>query len=79
MKSSRPEVFCKKGVLRNFAEFTRKHFVLENFAKFLRKPFVRNICERLLLTLHRTINIVPAGICMLKVNNRNTRTRCEIC
>ena len=24
-KSSRPEVFCKKGGLRNFAEFTRKH------------------------------------------------------
>ena len=21
----------------------------------------------------------PVGICMLKVNNRNTRTRCEIC
>ena len=21
----------------------------------------------------------PAGICMLKVNNRNTRTRCQIC
>ena len=21
----------------------------------------------------------PTGICMLKVNNRNTRTRCEIC
>ena len=24
-RSSRPEVFCKKGVLRNFAKFTRKH------------------------------------------------------
>ena len=23
-RSSRPEVFCKKGVLRNFAKFTRK-------------------------------------------------------
>ena len=22
---SRPEVFCKKGVLRNFAKFTGKH------------------------------------------------------
>ena len=21
----------------------------------------------------------PAGICLLKVNNRNTRTKCEIC
>ena len=24
-------------------------------------------------------SIVPVGICMLKVNNRNIRTRCEIC
>ena len=24
-KSSRPEVFCKKGVLRNLAKFTEKH------------------------------------------------------
>ena len=24
-ESSRPEVFCKKGVLRNFAKFTGKH------------------------------------------------------
>ena len=24
-RSSRPEVFCKKGVLKNFAKFTRKH------------------------------------------------------
>ena len=24
-KSSRPEVFCKKGVLRDFAKFTGKH------------------------------------------------------
>ena len=24
-KSSRPEVFCKKVVLKNFAEFTGKH------------------------------------------------------
>ena len=25
VRSSHPEVFCKKGVLRNFANFTRKH------------------------------------------------------
>ena len=25
VRSSRPEVFCKKGVLRNFAKFTGKH------------------------------------------------------
>ena len=25
IRSSRPEVFCKKGVLKNFAKFTGKH------------------------------------------------------
>ena len=25
IRSSRPKVFCKKGVLRNFEKFTRKH------------------------------------------------------
>ena len=25
IRSSRPEMFCKKGVLRNFAKFTGKH------------------------------------------------------
>ena len=25
MRSSRPELFCKNGVLANFAKFTRKH------------------------------------------------------
>ena len=25
LRSSRPEVFCKKGALRNFAKFTEKH------------------------------------------------------
>ena len=26
-RSNRPEVFCKKGVLRNFAKFTGKHLL----------------------------------------------------
>ena len=30
------------------------------------------------LTKHRTSRIRPAGNYMFKVNNRNTRTRCEI-
>ena len=25
LRSSRPEMFCKRGVLRNFAKFTGKH------------------------------------------------------
>ena len=47
---SRPEVFCKKCVLRNFAKFTGKHLRKNlflnkvagsvNFVKFLRTPFL---------------------------------------
>ena len=59
--SSRPEVFCKKGVLRNFAKFTgknpcqslffrKKHrWFPVNFAKFLRTPFLIEHLRRLLL------------------------------
>ena len=51
-RSSCPEVFCEKGILRNFAKFTRKNLCLSlfikketlaqvfsvNFVKFLRTP-----------------------------------------
>ena len=30
-RSSRPEVFCKKGVLRNFTKFTQKHLCYSLF------------------------------------------------
>ena len=30
-----PEVFCKKGVLRNFVEFTGKHLCQSLFCKLL--------------------------------------------
>ena len=53
-KSSRPGVFGKKGVLRNFTKFTGKHLcqilyfnkvaglrrIPVNFAKFLKTPFL---------------------------------------
>ena len=32
-KSSRPDVFCEKGVLRNFAKFTGKHLCQRLFIK----------------------------------------------
>ena len=50
LRSSRPEVFCKKGVLRKFAKFLGKHLCQSlffnkvaglpvNFVKFLRTSF----------------------------------------
>ena len=55
IRSSRPEVCCKKGALKNFAKFTEKNlcrisfvkkrlwhsFFPVNFAKFLRPPFFK--------------------------------------
>ena len=42
-RSSRPEVFCKTGVLRNFAKFTGKRLwdrcFPVDFANFVRAPF----------------------------------------
>ena len=66
-RSSRPEVFCKKGVLRNFVKFTGKPLCLRpatllkkrlwhrgflvNFVKFLRTPFFIEELCWLLLTI----------------------------
>ena len=41
-RSSRPEVFCKKDVLKNFSKFTGKHlfqslFLIEFFNKLFKK------------------------------------------
>ena len=48
LRSSRPEVFCKNGVLRNFAKFTGKYLYQSLFLnkvaglrKFLRTHFLR--------------------------------------
>ena len=64
-RSSRPDLFCEKGVLRNFAKFTGKHLCQSlffnkvaggacnlpvNFAKFLRTPsFTEHLWWLLLL------------------------------
>ena len=55
LKNSHPEVFCKKGVLKNFVKFTgnpchwpgtllkeslRHRYFLVKFAKFLRTAFI---------------------------------------
>ena len=65
IRSSRPEVCCKKGALKNFAKFTGKHlcrisFLKKrlwhscfpvNFAKFLWTPFFKEHLWWLLLPL----------------------------
>ena len=48
-RSSRPEEFCKKGVIRNFAKFTEKYMCqslfLNNVAGLRPKVFFCEICE----------------------------------
>ena len=64
-RSSRPEVFCKKGVLRNFAKFAGKHLCPRlghrclpvNFAKFLGAPFFTEHLRWLLLPCFASLNI----------------------
>ena len=47
--SSRPEVFCKKGVLINFAKFSGRRCFPLNFVKFLGTPFLIENLRWLLL------------------------------
>ena len=50
-KKKQPEVFYKKGVLKNFSKFSGKHLYLPmNFAKFLRTPFLQKTSGRLLMS-----------------------------
>ena len=57
-------------------------FVVEIWRRFLitwqgRIFFLSNFVLEILLTIGS--HFFPAGIYLLKVNNRNIRTRCEIC
>ena len=55
-----------------FHKFFSKHF--QHFLRFVFFNFFWNV-----LSNHFTKHIYPVGIYMFKVNNRNTRTRYEIC
>ena len=48
--SSHQKYFVKKGVLKNFANFTGNQFNFPvEFEKFLRTPILKNICKLLFL------------------------------
>ena len=51
-RSSRPDVFCKKDVLRNFAKFAEKHFC--------------EFCEISKSTFFQTTPVVAASTCSLE-------------
>ena len=92
LRSSRPEVFCEKGVLKNFANFTEKHLRWKlqhkclpvKLAKFLRPPFFTGQFRRLLLNVFSLMKFLvvrqrgfPANIYLFKSHKRCTRKRCE--
>ena len=35
-------------------------------------------CEKVLSVADLKINVIPVSICLLKVKNKNTKTRCEL-
>ena len=69
-KSSRPDVFCEKGVLRNFAKFTGKHLcqslffnkVLRNFAKFTGKHQCQSLLFNKVAGLQLYLKKTPAQV-----------------
>ena len=71
-RSSRTEVFCRKGILRNFAKFTGKHLHHSlwhmcfpvNFAKFLGTIFFTDNLRRLPLNVesHKNMKIIKSRI-----------------
>ena len=61
-----------------------------NFSEIFKTVTYKNTCERdnfvycfvtlcKLTSLFQRLNLNPVSIYLLKVNNRSTRTRCEIC
>ena len=72
-RSSRPEVFCEKGVLRNFTKFTGKHLC--------QSPFFNKVAECPKMVKH-TVKILQETLaqefssefCEIPKNNFSYRT-----
>ena len=59
VRSTRPEVFCKKGVLKNFAKFTGKHLCRSLFFnKVTGLRSVRSNFEKIRRVLFYQINLM---------------------
>ena len=75
------------NALNKFAP-VKKKYLRANYSRFktlmhrtkLRNKFLKEITTqaRLAWSIQRNIYVSPAGIYLLKVNNRNTRSRCKI-
>ena len=66
-RSSRPEVFCKKGVLGNFTKFTGEHLCQSLFLiKLLAQVFSCEFCEISKNTLLHRTPLVAASVWKIK-------------
>ena len=54
-RSSRPEVFCKKSVLKNFAKFTEKHFHILNKLSEYTFPTKKTLLHTLFLLVFKIV------------------------
>ena len=80
---SGPKCFFKKGVMRNFAEFTRKHLYQNPFVVFscefreiCKNTFLQNSTRRLLLII--AISIVGKGVLANETLNYEARTEAYV-
>ena len=88
-KKQPPEVFCRKGVLRNVTKSTGKHLCQNLKPATLLKERLWHKClpvyfAKFLRTSFFTENVwwlllLPTGINLFKINKGNTKTICEIC
>ena len=74
----------KRDVLRNFTKFTGKHLCQSLFFDKVAVPAFGLNVERygdtiIFFTEYLRATTSPAGNYRFKVNNKNTRTICEIC
>ena len=82
IRSSRPEVFCKKGVLRNFTKFTGKHLCQSLFFNKVSGLFTgKHLCQSLSFnevagprpaTLLKKETLVQVFACEFREISKNT-------
>ena len=72
-RSSHPEVFCRKGVLRNFAKFTGKHLCQGLFFKkeTLAQVFSSEFCKISKNTFSHRTSAVADSVLFKKLTEGN--------
>ena len=77
--STRNALFCwsRKLFYAKWVEVGHSRKLIHKISRFL--DLVKLSSRKVSFSKKAFLRLFPAGIYLLKVNNRNTRTRCEIC